>query len=103
MTALFNEYGYFDTVYTIMIPQNAISNIIERVKNKILDWAITLEENGILGDGLSFTSEEKTKAQSEPQIVNYISNFYGAVSDSQVQQGTTNSNQKIEKNPSESS
>lgn len=99
MTAYFNRLTDFETVYTIIVPKNAIINIVEQVKNKILDWAITLEENGILGEGLRFTNEEKTKAHSESQIVNYISNFYGEVSDSQIQQGTTNSNQKVKKNP----
>lgn len=98
-TALLNKYTDFETTYTIFIPKNSISNIIEQVKNKLLDWAITLEENGILGEELRFTNEEKTKAQSDPQIVNYISNFYSSVSDSQIQQGTTNSNQKVKKNP----
>lgn len=99
MTAYFNRLTDFETVYTIMVPKNAIINIVEQVKNKILDWAITLEENGILGEGLRFTNDEKTKAHSESQIVNYISNFYGEVSDSQIQQGTTNSNQKTKRNP----
>ena len=93
ITAFFNKLTDFETVYKIMVPKNAISNVVEQVKNKILDWAITLEENGILGEGLRFTNEEKTKAQSEPQIVNYISNFYGSVANSQLQQGTTNSKQ----------
>lgn len=99
MTAYFNRFTDFETTYAIMVPKNAIINIVEQVKNKILDWAITLEENGILGEGLRFTNEEKTKAHSESQIVNYISNFYGEVSDSQIQQGTTNSNQKVKRNP----
>lgn len=73
---------------------NAINDIIEQVKNKILDWAIVLEENGIMGEGISFTTEEKSRAQSEPQIVNYISNFYSSVSDLQFQQGTDNSRQQ---------
>lgn len=99
MTTYFNRLTDFETVYALMISKSSISNILEQVKNKLLDWAITLEENGILGEELRFTNEEKTKAQSEPQIVNYISNFYSSVSDSQIQQGTTNSNQKIKKNP----
>ena len=73
---------------------NAISNIIEQVKNKTLDWAIPLEENDILGEGLGCTGEEKSKTQSESQIINYISNFYGEVSYSQIQQGTSQSFQE---------
>ncbi len=98
MNAYFSKLFTFETVFKIMVPKNVIRNIIEQVKNKLLDWAITLEENGILGEELRFTNEEKIKAQNEPQIVNYISNFYGPIIDTQVQQGTTNSKQKLYKN-----
>lgn len=93
-----NNYTPFKTTYTMLISPNSVSNIIEQVKNKILDWAITLEENGILGEGLRFTTEEKAIAKNEAQIVNYINNFYGDISDSQIQEGTTNSKQKLKKN-----
>lgn len=77
--------------YTLQFSKNAIVNIVEQVKNKILEWALLLEENGILGEGLQFTAEEKEKVYNIPQIVNYVSNFYGDISESQVQQGTTDS------------
>ncbi|MGF0031649.1 hypothetical protein ACQRBN_01615 [Bariatricus sp. SGI.154] len=77
--------------YTLQFSKNAIVNIVEQVKNKILEWALLLEENGILGEGLQFTAEEKEKVYNIPQIVNYVSNFYGDVRESQVQQGTTDS------------
>jgi hypothetical protein len=95
-----SKYTGFATRYTLFISPNAVSNIIEQVKNKILDWSITLEENGILGEELRFTTEEKEIAKNEPQIVNYISNFYSPVSDTQFQQGTANSKQNVKKNPS---
>ncbi len=88
-----------NTIYRILISKSEISNIIEQIQTKILDWAITLEENGILGEGLEFTNEEKFKAQSEPQIVNYISIFLDSVTGSQIQQGTINSKQKLVKIP----
>ncbi|SFR71212.1 AbiTii domain-containing protein [Anaeromicropila populeti] len=94
---LLNKYIPFKTTYIILISPNSVSNIIEQVKNRILDWSITLEEYRILGDNLSFTTDEKEKAKNEPQIVNYISNFYGPVTDTQFQQGTTNSKQKLKK------
>ena len=92
--AILSKLTGFQTNYTLQISPNAISNIIEQVKNKILDWSIILEENGILGEELRFTLEEKSKAQSEPQVINYISNFWGNVSDSQIQQGTEYSEQR---------
>lgn len=94
INSLLNENAPFATKYRLRVPMNAISNIVEQVKNKILDWSLVLEENGILGEKLLFTEEEKNIAQSTPQIINYISNFYGDVSDSQIQQGTKNSKQR---------
>jgi hypothetical protein len=92
--AIISRLTGFETKYILQISPNAINDIIEQVKNKILDWAIVLEENGIMGEGISFTTEEKSRAQGEPQIVNYISNFYSSVSDLQFQQGTDNSRQQ---------
>lgn len=92
--ALLSRLTDFTTNYTLQLSPNSISNIIEQVKNKILDWAILLEENNILGEGLGFTREEKNKAQSEPQIINYISNFYGEVTNAQIQQGASQSSQE---------
>lgn len=74
----------FESKYKLFVGKNAMYDIIERVKSEILEWAIILEENGILGENLRFTEEEKSKAQSEPKIINYISNFYGDISESQI-------------------
>ena len=48
----------FNTKYALMIGTNQIYSIIECVRNIILDWSITLEENGILGDELRFSDTE---------------------------------------------
>jgi hypothetical protein len=89
-----SELFKYDTKYQIELPRNSIVNIIEQVKNKILGWALILEENGILGEGLSFSKEEKKVAQEEDKIINYVTNIYGDVSDSQIQQGTKRSKQE---------
>lgn len=70
--------------YTLQFSKNAIVNIVEQVKNKILDWALLLEENGILGEELHFTESEKERVNSIPQIINYVSNFYGDIRESQL-------------------
>jgi len=91
---LISNYTGYESKYQLFISCNSIVNIIEQVKNKILDWSLILEEQGIIGNGLMFTQEEKAKAQNEPKIVNYISNFYGDVLDTQIQVGTFGSKQK---------
>lgn len=83
----------FEAKYYLHVAKNSIIGIIERVKNEILEWSIILEENGIIGENLKFTNEEVTIAQNSTQITNYISNFYGNISKSQIQQATHNSSQ----------
>lgn len=55
-------------------------NIFSNIKTKILDWALQLEKNNILGDGLLFSFEEKREAAG--MTVNNINNFNGSVSNS---------------------
>lgn len=82
------------TKYALILGANQIYNIIEQVRNIVLTWSLTLEENGILGEGLEFTSEEKEIAASTPIINNYTNNFYRDVQNTQIQQDTKNSKQQ---------
>ena len=50
-------------------------DIIEKVKNTILEWTLKLEEEGVLGEGMRFSDKEKQTAMALPQTVN---NYYGA-------------------------
>ncbi len=67
---------------------NVIHGVIATVRNKILDFALELEKQGILGEGLTFTQAEKMTASNITYNVN-IENMTG----SQLQQGTTSSTQ----------
>ena len=59
-----SKFSNFNTKYALMIGTNQIYSIIECVRNIILDWSITLEENGILGDELRFSDTEKEIANN---------------------------------------
>ena len=50
-------------------------DIIEKVKNTILEWTLKLEEEGVLGEGMRFSDKEKQTAKALSQTVN---NYYGA-------------------------
>lgn len=78
----------FDTQITLFIPSTNIVKIIDAVRNIVLNWAMKLEEDRILGEGLSFTSEEKEVATRTEYN---ITNFYGPFKNSQFQQQTKNS------------
>ena len=46
-----------------------------------------LEENEIIGEGMTFTDEEKKTAQEIKIINNYTNTFYSDVSDIEMKQG----------------
>jgi len=72
---------------TLHISENQIHGILDVVRNTILNWAMKLEEEGILGEGLTFSHEEKQKAQGNPSInIGQFQGILGNVSDSNVTQ-----------------
>jgi hypothetical protein len=73
----------FETNISLFIPQTEIVKIVEEVRNIILNWSLKLEEDGVLGEGMTFTPQESQSAKSTPQAVN---NFYGPVHNPQIQQ-----------------
>jgi hypothetical protein len=55
------------------ISKGAITHIIETVRTLILEWAIALENEGITGEGLSFSNEERSKAQNSSVAIHIAS------------------------------
>ena len=82
--------------YSLKLQENSVAGIMETVKNKLLEWSLLLEENGIIGEGLRFTDEEK-KCAEKSQIINYTNNFYADTDNLQLQQGTSHSQQYSDK------
>jgi hypothetical protein len=62
------------------------------VKNKIFEWALELEQQSILGEGMSFSNEEKTKAH---QTTYQITNNIGSMHNSQLQQDSAHATQSL--------
>ncbi|PLR72250.1 AbiTii domain-containing protein [Bacillus sp. UMB0728] len=83
-----NLYQSIGLEASLHIPRNQIFKILDFVKSTILDWSLKLEKDGILGEGMTFSEEEKETA-SDSKYVTYIHNMYN----SQLQQGTTSSKQ----------
>ena len=81
------------TQVTLMTTDSGLVRIIDAVRNIVLNWAIQLEEDGILGEGLAFSEAEKNKVEQHSYNVN---NFYGEVTGSQIQQSSTDSVQTQE-------
>lgn len=77
---------------SLHIPTSQFQKIIERVRNIILEWTLKLEEEGVFGEGMTFTDREKEKAvNSTTPIINIIGNM----TNSQMQQNTSNSTQAL--------
>ena len=78
--ATLNELMNFSTSrIVIQLPIGSIVGIIDAVQNKILDWSIEMERNGIIGDGMSFDADEVRNARSVMNNfhIGSIENFAG--------------------------
>lgn len=64
----------------LVVGHNQMAAIIECVRTKLLDWALTLEQEGILGDGLSFSEREKSIATSQSIRIDNFQGVLGNVS-----------------------
>ncbi|MEM7203919.1 MAG: hypothetical protein AAF628_26900 [Planctomycetota bacterium] len=80
------------TNYSLFTERTALVRALDAVRNVVLNWAIELEQQEILGDGLSFTPQEKSHAAAPSLNVN---NFFGTVHGSQFQQGNATATQTI--------
>ena len=86
-----NAVGY-RTEVILTISEASLVGVLDTVKNIILNWALKLEEDGVLGEGMTFSDSEKSQAENRSYNVN---NFYGAVTGTQIQQGSLDSEQSI--------
>lgn len=82
-----------------VLQRSQIVEIMDIVRNTILEWALRLEGEGILGDGISFSEGEKQKASSST-IIQHVENFnfqgvLGSVTDSNL---TQNLQMTVQKN-----
>ncbi len=67
------------------IGRNQVAAILDAVRTKILNWSLQLEADGVIGEGMTFSAEEKQKAQSSITIENF-QGIIGNVSSSAVTQ-----------------
>lgn len=51
--------NFVKTSVKISISKVSVEGVIEAVRDIILNWALQLEENGIMGEGMTFSSNEK--------------------------------------------
>lgn len=81
----------------VLISKTQIHGLLDRVRNTVLEWALGLEEQGITGDGMSFSPEEQKQAGNVTLHIGHLGNLIGAMHDSQIQQDAHNSTQNYTK------
>jgi hypothetical protein len=78
------------------IPITNLVPILDAVRNAILRWSLKLEEDGIKGEGLSFSKDERQTAEKEAKELGNPTNFIQIENmvNSTIQQGSRNAKQR---------
>src|SRR3546814_19761497 len=63
----------------LVIGGNQLAAIVDSVRTKVLDWSLALEQEGILGDGLSFSEREKSIATTQSIRLDNFQGVLGSV------------------------
>lgn len=71
------QTGFAQLEPTRTVAKSQVAGVLERVRTRLLDWSLNLESQGILGDGLHFSAEER-KIATDNQAIN-IQNFQGVL------------------------
>ncbi len=77
---------------SLHVPYTEIVGILDAVRNNLLQWALELEQKGVIGEGMIFSKEEKSAAT---QVTYQITNNIGSMSHSQLQQHSAGASQAI--------
>lgn len=85
----------YPLVPCLKVNRMAYVRILDAVRNTILDWSLTLEKDGILGDGMSFTPQEKEVARKNKSKLAPVINIINIdnMTDSSIQQMSPGSTQ----------
>lgn len=81
----------------LMISRTALAAILDAVRNRVLDWSLALQADGIMGQGMSFRPEEKAKVSGKGDTYNIgsIGNFAGNLGGSVAGDVTGTANQNL--------
>jgi hypothetical protein len=71
-----NTVGY---VAALEVDRSAIVSILDRVRTLVLNWALKMEQAGVLGSEFSFDAADREKAQASAMMINIgtIGSFAG--------------------------
>lgn len=86
----------FPLPIAVVIDKAQLHGILEAVKTIVLEWSVKLEQDGIIGEDMTFSKEEKQKASTATY---HIKNYINEMSHSQIQQDTHDSVQTMSIQP----
>ncbi len=64
-----------------------LKSVLQAIRDGVLRWSLQLEQDGILGDGLMFTEDERERAATQRIHIGTFNGVLGDVSESVVQVG----------------
>lgn len=70
-----------DEQMAVRIPSTAVVGVLDAVRNALLEWSLKLEKAGVLGEGMSFSDEERWKAHETGTVfhIGTIGTFTGTM------------------------
>jgi len=74
-------------VPVLLFGRSALGGILDAVRNEVLRWSLELEREGVLGEGMTFSADEKARAARIEYHIGTFSGVLGDVNASQVQIG----------------
>jgi AbiTii len=83
---------FVKTSVKISISKVSVEGVIEAVRDIILDWALQLEKNGVMGEGMTFSNNEKQIAANH----DFSSLIQISLGQSQMQNSSSESQSKAE-------
>lgn len=74
----------------LQVYESSFAAILDKIKGVILEWSTELEGEGVIGEDMTFSDEEKERAVNKEYTIN-VENM----ENSQIQQGTDRSTQEM--------
>ncbi len=87
----------------LMLSRSSLVSILDAVRNKVLDWSLKLQTDGIMGEGLSFRPEERATVSGKRDTYNigsigsFAGNLGGQVGGNVTGTATQNVGEELEK------
>lgn len=79
---------------TVILSSTQVVGVLDAIRNVVLEWALRLERDGILGEGMAFTGDEQDRATHHTYNIRTFTGVLGNVSGGSIHVGDYNSIRK---------